>query len=105
MHRYLYYVPEARVSRFIAANAGWYTMPDFSIGYPYGLKDAGIEEDALRILRFFRFHAYYGQGEIAGDDYAACAEKASNVAILSGERVAGEILRLLAAEDPVPVLD
>ncbi len=47
VHRYMYYVPEARVSRFIAANAGWYTMPDFSIEYPYGLKGSGIGQDAL----------------------------------------------------------
>lgn len=63
-----------------------------------------IDEDALRILRFFRFHAYYGRGAMAADDFAACAEKASNLAILSGERVAGEMLRLLAAADPVPAL-
>ena len=34
VHRFMYYVPEARVSKLIAANAGWYTMPDFSIDYP-----------------------------------------------------------------------
>ena len=37
LHRFLYYVPEARVSRAIAANAGWYTMPEFGVEYPYGL--------------------------------------------------------------------
>ncbi len=47
VHRFMYYVPEARVHRFIAANAGWYTMPDFSVEYPYGLGNAGIEKDAL----------------------------------------------------------
>lgn len=47
VHRFMYYKPDARVSQFIAANAGWYTMPDFSIGYPYGLLDSGIAEDAL----------------------------------------------------------
>ncbi len=47
VHRFLYYVPEARASTFIAANAGWYTMPDFSVEYPYGLKASGISEDDL----------------------------------------------------------
>ena len=47
VHRFLYYVPEARVSTFIAANAGWYTMPDFSVEYPYGLNASGINEDEL----------------------------------------------------------
>jgi hypothetical protein len=48
VHRFLYYVPDARVNRFIAANAGWYTMPDFDTEYPYGLEDAAIDEDGLR---------------------------------------------------------
>jgi hypothetical protein len=48
VHRYLYYVPDARVNRYIAANAGWYTMPDFDTGYPYGLEDAAIDEAGLR---------------------------------------------------------
>jgi pimeloyl-ACP methyl ester carboxylesterase len=47
VHRYLYYVPDARVQLFIAANAGWYTMPEFETGYPYGLRDSAIDEQAL----------------------------------------------------------
>jgi len=47
VHRFLYYMPEARVRRFIAANAGWYTMPDFDTEYPYGLEDAAIDKDQL----------------------------------------------------------
>ncbi|WP_119420511.1 CCA tRNA nucleotidyltransferase [Desertibaculum subflavum] len=57
-----------------------------------------IEEDALRILRFFRFHAHYGQGEpdMAGLD--ACAAAAARIAGLSAERVAQEMRKLLKAE-------
>lgn len=47
VHRYLYYLPDARVRRYIAANAGWYTMPDFDTEYPYGLEDAAISEAQL----------------------------------------------------------
>ncbi len=47
VHRFMYYVPEARVSLYIAANAGWYTTPDFTVEYPYGLRNAGIEREAL----------------------------------------------------------
>ena len=47
LHRFLYYVPEARVNRAIAANAGWYTMPDFGVRYPYGLAESGVVEDVL----------------------------------------------------------
>jgi len=48
VHRFLYYMPEARVRCYIAANAGWYTMPDFDTEYPYGLEDSGIDENRLR---------------------------------------------------------
>ncbi|MEQ9562449.1 MAG: hypothetical protein RLN69_08010, partial [Woeseiaceae bacterium] len=48
VHRFLYYMPDARVSQFIAANAGWYTLPEFDVVYPYGLLGAGIDENSLR---------------------------------------------------------
>ncbi len=63
-----------------------------------------IAEDYLRILRLFRFHAWYGQGEIDRDALAAAAAARAGLATLSGERVQKEMLRLLAAERPVPVL-
>jgi pimeloyl-ACP methyl ester carboxylesterase len=47
VHRFLYYVPDARVKRYLAANAGWYTLPDFDIAYPYGLSDSGVTEAQL----------------------------------------------------------
>jgi poly(A) polymerase len=59
-----------------------------------------IAEDALRILRFFRFHARYGRG--APDPAALAGIKVglAGLAILSAERVWSEILRILAAPDP-----
>jgi len=39
IHRYLYFIPNARVDRAVAANAGWYTLPDFAIEYPFGLRN------------------------------------------------------------------
>jgi len=59
-----------------------------------------IREDALRILRFFRFHAWYGRGEADGTALAACRAMRDDVTGLSGERVGKEFLRLLAADDP-----
>ena len=47
VHRFLYFMPDARVQRYLAANAGWYTMPDFDIEYPYGLAGAAIDKDRL----------------------------------------------------------
>lgn len=39
VHRFVFFVPEARVSKIISANAGWYTMPNFELDFPYGLKN------------------------------------------------------------------
>lgn len=64
-----------------------------------------IEEDGLRLLRFFRFHAHYGRRtNLDGRALAACRRLAHRLDALSGERVAGEVLRLLLAEDPATVL-
>jgi poly(3-hydroxybutyrate) depolymerase len=48
VHRYLYYVPQARVAKAVAANAGWWTLPDFTVDFPYGLKGSPIPEAALK---------------------------------------------------------
>lgn len=71
-----------------------------------GDADARIREDYLRILRFFRFHAWYGD-ESAGMDaggLAACAANAAGTETLSRERVGHEMRRLLAAPDPAPAV-
>lgn len=66
---------------------------------------ARIREDYLRLLRFFRFHAHYGRGAPDPEGLAAAGELAPEATNLSGERVRAELLRLLAAPDPVPVLE
>ncbi|MDQ7079835.1 MAG: CCA tRNA nucleotidyltransferase [Paracoccaceae bacterium] len=65
---------------------------------------ARIREDYLRILRFFRFHAWYGDPEngIDRDGLSACAELAEGIERLSRERIGAEIRKLLAAPDPAP---
>jgi len=63
-----------------------------------------IREDVLRLLRFFRFFAWYGTAPADAGALAACAELSHLLPTLSGERVAGELLRLLGAPDPAPVL-
>jgi poly(A) polymerase len=64
-----------------------------------------IKEDYLRLLRFFRFHAYYGSGPMDRDALAAAHELAPGLKRLSAERVRDELLRLLAAPDPVACLE
>ena len=63
-----------------------------------------IREDALRILRFFRFQAWYGKGEPDAKGLAACAALKDLIRNLSAERVSAELLKLLAAEDPRGVM-
>ncbi|MBN8951310.1 MULTISPECIES: CCA tRNA nucleotidyltransferase [unclassified Rhizobium] len=59
-----------------------------------------IAEDHLRILRFFRFFAYYGSGRPDADGLRACAAAKSKISTLSAERVWSEMKKLLAAQDP-----
>lgn len=47
VHRLVIFKPAARFSVAIAANAGWYLMPDFDVRYPYGLSGAGIDRGQL----------------------------------------------------------
>lgn len=48
VHRYVLFMPEARIERAIAANAGWYTMPDLATGFPYGLGNTPVDAAGLR---------------------------------------------------------
>ena len=59
-----------------------------------------IAEDHLRILRFFRFFAYYGAGRPDAEGLRACAAARSKIKSLSAERVWSETRKLLAARDP-----
>ena len=63
-----------------------------------------IREDYLRILRLFRFHAWYGRGELDANALAAAVAERSGLKRLSGERVQKELLRLLEAKDPTAPL-
>ena len=63
-----------------------------------------IAEDYLRILRFFRFHAAYGEGEPDAAAVAACIAGRSGLEQLSRERVRMELLKLLVAKGVVPAL-
>ncbi len=97
-----------------------YALPDGTVIDPLGgiadlkarrvrfVGDAGtrIREDYLRILRFFRFHAWYGDSGagLDADGLAACAELSAGIETLSSERLGAEIRKLLAAADPAPAV-
>lgn len=63
-----------------------------------------IQEDYLRILRYFRFLAWYGHGPIHEEAIEACTALSQGLNGLSRERIGHEFLRLLAAPYPVPSL-
>lgn len=48
LHRYILFDGSAKVRRFIPANAGWYTMPDRSVDFPYGIKNVPVDDKALQ---------------------------------------------------------
>ncbi|KQV38275.1 MULTISPECIES: CCA tRNA nucleotidyltransferase [unclassified Rhizobium] len=59
-----------------------------------------VAEDYLRVLRFFRFFAWYGSGRPDADGLRACARARSKLSGLSAERVWAEMKKLLSADDP-----
>jgi poly(A) polymerase len=63
-----------------------------------------IEEDYLRILRFFRFHAAYGHGDPDRAGLHACIEGRAGLDQLSRERVRMEMMKLLVATRATPTL-
>jgi poly(A) polymerase len=70
-----------------------------------GDPDRRIAEDRLRVLRFFRFYAWYGRPPLDGAGFEACRRNAGALGALSGERVVKELLRLLAAPAPADAVE
>ena len=70
-----------------------------------GDPDQRIAEDRLRVLRFFRFHAWYGRPPFDGPSLEACRRNAGTLGSLSGERVSKELLRLLLAPGAAEAMD
>lgn len=64
VHRYIYFVPEARLDWAISANAGWYTMPDFETAWPYGLEGSGLDRDDLERALASRLFVLLGDQDI-----------------------------------------
>lgn len=59
-----------------------------------------IKEDYLRILRFFRFNAWYAKGPLDPQGLHACADLVAGLDTLSVERVWKEVKKLLGAPNP-----
>lgn len=48
VHRFLFFIPEARIYKAVCANAGWYTFPDTLQIFPYGLKGTNATLEDIR---------------------------------------------------------
>ena len=81
-------------------------LPDLAAGRVRFIGDPAtrIREDALRILRFFRFHARFGAGPPDAAALAACIAARDALDRLSRERVRAEFLKLLTAPGGVPMV-
>ena len=66
-----------------------------------GNADQRIAEDHLRILRYFRFFARFGQQEPDAEALAACARAANSLTALSRERISQELIKTLSVKNPV----
>lgn len=68
-----------------------------------GDADERLREDYLRILRFFRFNAWYGAG-IDAEGLAACKRQRGGLSQIARERIWKELKKLLAAPRPRPAV-
>lgn len=67
-HRFLMYVKQPRVIKVAFANAGWYTLPDSNIDFPYGIKNSPVGQEQLS--RFFSTKVFVllGMDDVKTDD-------------------------------------
>lgn len=69
-----------------------------------GNAEERIQEDILRILRFFRFHALYGTGDPDDAALKACRKYADKIPDLSKERITQEMFKILSVDCPAEIL-
>lgn len=81
-------------------------LDDLGRGYIrfVGIAQQRIDEDVLRLLRFFRFWAQYGKYPINRQALEACRASAHKLTTLSGERLRGELFRILTAPNPADTI-
>ena len=65
-HRLVLFNPNTKANRIVAANSGWYTLPDFSTEFPYGLKEVAITKENL--IKSFRSNLVILLGELDNEN-------------------------------------
>lgn len=61
-HRFLMFKPNNRANQIVISAAGWYTFPDITIPFPYGLKNSILENSSLK--NFFAKNVFVQVGEL-----------------------------------------
>ena len=70
VHRFVQFKPNSRLNYAVSANAGWYTVPDTSVDFPYGLKNAGISNEDLQNSYLKNLEIHLGQNDNDPNDPA-----------------------------------
>lgn len=73
VHRFLYFVPDNRAAKVFIANAGWYTLPDLTTDYPFGIKN--VRQINTRLQDFFKKPLLLALGEADTDTTSANFQK------------------------------
>lgn len=68
VHRFIFHVPGARVSQVVPANAGWYMMPDYQSGVPYGMGGSIVTPEMLAAAMAMPVTVLLGDKDIDPDD-------------------------------------
>lgn len=63
LHRLALFHTDSKADRILAANAGWYTMPTFSTGFPYGLGESGLTAGQLEEAFGERLVVFLGEDD------------------------------------------
>ena len=63
VHRFIQFKPLSRINKAVSANAGWYTLPDTTIGFPYGLKGTSINTNDLQNSFLTKLEIHLGQND------------------------------------------
>lgn len=68
VHRFLLHNPGARVGHYVPANAGWYTLPDFTQEFPYGLAGSQVSKEQLKAALQLPVTILLGDRDIDSND-------------------------------------
>jgi poly(3-hydroxybutyrate) depolymerase len=68
VHRFIEFMPTHRARIAVAANAGWYTVLDDSVKFPYGLDGAPRDESEMQSAFASELVIVLGGDDVDGDD-------------------------------------